>query len=499
MELVKRGRPMYRLSGKEIASKFFVLGYGLGYKQGGIGKEILQFIKEGVSGLIFFSRNISDPIQLYTQIKFFWDFAKRPLILAIDQEGGIPRPGFTEGVFPMGIGATRDPSYAKMVGERFGKEAEMVGINTILAPCVDVNTNPENPVIGLRSYSDDPLEVIKFSQSFIEGLRSYNRKVCIKHFPGHGPTREDSHLTLPTVDTKEITLRKIHLLPFKRLIQYGITDMIMTAHVLYPEIDNRPATLSYKFLTKILREELGYKGIVITDCLEMNAMKEGWGIERATVESFKAGADLILISHTPSLQRRAISALEKAIHHGEISTEKIKESLNRIERFLSTLPPLPSNPPIFLPDEKLERDLSKKIVGVKRREKVSITSPNVHLLFSEGVDKKTRFLIEENLGKLYKKIDTYPLYQYKPHKGDEPIFLITFYKTKREGEKKRGVVRDIWEKNKNMIHISLGVPYDVELYDFVPVSIYTYGKGRYQIERVIQIIENIKNERGETH
>lgn len=230
-----------------------------------------------------------------------------PMLIATDQEGGIVYRLGSGTALPgnMALAATGDAANASLAGEIIGRELSSVGINTTLAPVLDVNNNANNPVIGTRSFSDDADTVVSFGTEYIKGLKEYDTIGCAKHFPGHGDTNTDSHYGLPTVDKSKDELYANELKSFKAAIDQGI-DMIMTAHILYPQVDNstvvsektgkaesRPATMSHVILTDILRGEMGFEGVVVTDAMDMNGISDYFTGEQAALEAIKAGADII--------------------------------------------------------------------------------------------------------------------------------------------------------------------------------------------------------------
>jgi len=291
-----------------------------------------------LGGIIYFRRNVGKS----EQIKQLCDSLQQlsanhnniPLSIAVDQEGGmVARIDQDVTLMPgqMTIGATGNAEYAYEAGRISGMELAQMGITVNFAPVLDVNNNAQNPVIGIRSFGESAELVAQLGKSMINGYQEIGISACAKHFPGHGDTTADSHYELPSVAHDLERIHAIELVPFKAAIEAEV-DMIMTAHVQFPAIepDGKPATLSYRVLTELLREELGFRGLIVTDCLEMNAISHGIGVGRGAVESFKAGADLILVSHRLERQLAAFQAIEAAIETGEISEARLDESVERI-------------------------------------------------------------------------------------------------------------------------------------------------------------------------
>lgn len=284
-----------------------------------------QLIKDyHLGGVILFGKNIVDQEQL---IRFTDDLQKAsgeiPLLIAIDQEGGnVSRiPGGTNMPGNMALGATGSKELAYQVGYTIGRELKELGINLNFAPVMDVNINPANQVIGIRSFGDDPRLVAELGVQYARGLQEAGVGAVAKHFPGHGDTDVDSHLGLPSILHDLDRLEAVELKPFREAIAAGV-DMIMTAHVIFPVIDETglPATLSYPVLTGLLRQEMGFEGVIVTDAFTMKAIADHFGESEAVVTAIKAGADLILMPRDVGLAHRSIL---EAVASGELSEEQI--------------------------------------------------------------------------------------------------------------------------------------------------------------------------------
>jgi len=254
-----------------------------------------------------------------------------PALISTDQEGGIVARVLEPATqFPgnMALGAARDPQLARRAAEITGRELKAIGINQDLAPVADVNVNPQNPVIGVRSFSSDPGLVSDLTVAQVAGYEGQNVAATAKHFPGHGDTNVDSHTGLPVISHTRSELDQIDLPPFRAAIAQGI-DAIMTAHIVVPALDpsGRPATLSKPILTDLLRKEMGYQGVVITDALDMKGVRQMFGDARVAVEAVKAGVDILLMS--PELEI-AYNAVLDAVRSGEIGEGRINRSVERI-------------------------------------------------------------------------------------------------------------------------------------------------------------------------
>jgi beta-N-acetylhexosaminidase len=287
-----------------------------------------------VGGVIYFTRNVSSPEQTRALSESLQETSETPLFISIDQEGGLVNrlPFFPAVPSPMAVGATGDTEYARSVAEMTATQLRAVGVNLNLAPILDINTNPDNPVIGTRSFGETPETVAAFGTTYLETLQSAGILSCGKHFPGHGDAATDSHMDMPRIDAAGERLREVELVPFVEAIDAGI-GAIMSAHVVFPavaESDDRPATLSKSVLTGLLREDLGFDGIVLTDDMEMNAIAEDVGVERGAIETIKAGADGVYVCHSFDHQRRAIDAVIDAVESGELPESRIDESVERV-------------------------------------------------------------------------------------------------------------------------------------------------------------------------
>lgn len=286
-------------------------------------------------GLILFSENISATEQVVNLIEESQIRSSTPLFIAVDEEGGlvarlgkeknIPTTHLPEAWY---IGQTGDTQLAYFSGKILGRELASLGFNMNMAPVADVNTNPQNPVIGKRTYSGDAFEAAAMVTEAVRGLQEHNISAVIKHFPGHGDTSGDTHLGSVISPHNMERLEQIEFIPFIAGIDARV-DAIMTAHVILPKIsgDYTPATMSYDIITGLIRNKLQYDGLVITDAMDMGAIINNWSSEEAAILAIKAGVDIILIPHS---KKRAFDAVLQAVLTGEISEERINESVRRI-------------------------------------------------------------------------------------------------------------------------------------------------------------------------
>lgn len=288
--------------------------------------------KYHVGGLIYFPRNITSPSRTAAQSNALQKAAEIPLLLGVDEEQGIVSrtPFVTRFPGNMALGATGNPADARAAAQVTGAELRAVGINLDYAPDADVNVNPRNPVIGLRSFGADPALASKLVTGAIGGYQAAGVAATAKHFPGHGDTATDSHTGLPVIKHSRAEWERLDAPPFKAAIAANV-DMIMTAHIVVPKLDRSgdPSTLSKTVLTGLLRGTLGYRGVITTDSLEMAGVRQKYGDAAVPVRAILAGADQLLMP--PSLPR-AYRAVVKAVRSGKIPEKRLDESVTRILR-----------------------------------------------------------------------------------------------------------------------------------------------------------------------
>jgi beta-N-acetylhexosaminidase len=310
-----------------------------GFKGTKASEDALRLIdKYNVGGLVVFTHNIEDQSQLSSMTRQLQNYSvaknKVPVFIAIDQEGGkvmrIKNFGTT---LPgnMNIGATRSSELSFLAGKLTAVDLEMLGINVNFAPVIDVNTSKDNEVIGVRSFGSDPDMVAKLGSSYIRGIQSRRVSATAKHFPGHGDTSGDSHFEMPSLNKSYDQILATDLKPFRSAIRSGV-DSIMTAHISVPSLDpsGKPATLSKKIINGLLREQMKYQGLVVTDDMEMQAITKDGGISKAAINAVLAGCDIITVVWTDRAKDEAYTSLLKAVKTGLISEERIDQSVKRI-------------------------------------------------------------------------------------------------------------------------------------------------------------------------
>jgi beta-N-acetylhexosaminidase len=306
----------------------------VGFHGKALGPELERLLARGVGGVILFSRNVGSPREVLELTRALKARAGRPLVVSVDQEGGKVarlREGFTPLPPFRALGETRDPALAREYGRVIGVELAAVGIDLDFAPVLDVDTNPENPVIGARSLGADPKLVAELGVAFAAGLLDAGVAACGKHFPGHGDTRTDSHRELPRLTHGLSRLESVELVPFAAAAAAQI-PAIMTAHVVFEALDSKlPATMSPAVLRALLRERLGYPGVVFSDDLEMQAIADHFAIEDVMVQGLTAGVDSFLACHTAELAHRAIDSVVAAVTRGALSPDRVHAAAGRIQ------------------------------------------------------------------------------------------------------------------------------------------------------------------------
>ena len=274
--------------------------------------------------------SIGSPLDVAAKLNRLQQRSPLPLLVASDFEGGTSLRLNGGTLFPpnMGVGATGSDSAAYDIGRITALEGRAVGVHLAFAPVADVNNNPANPIINTRSFGEDPIEVGRMVAAEVRGLQDHGMLATAKHFPGHGDTGTDSHLALPVIGSTWARLNSVELVPFRAAIAAGV-DVVMSAHIALPGIDSgemRPGTVAPNILTGILRDSLGFRGMIVTDALNMAGVADRYGAE-AGVRAFLAGADLLL---QPADPRAAIDAMVRAVDRGEITPERLDRSVRRV-------------------------------------------------------------------------------------------------------------------------------------------------------------------------
>jgi beta-N-acetylhexosaminidase len=297
-------------------------------------KEMIE--KHRVTGFILYKNNITSAAQTLNMLNQLKETNRKnafPLWLSVDQEGGkvdrMPEP-LIKLPAAQDVGRTNKTSYSFAIGQALGEEVRALGFNMDYAPVLDVNSNPNNPVIGNRSFGSEPKTVIQHGIQVMKGLQSTKVVPVVKHFPGHGDTSVDSHLALPVVPKSLEELRAFELLPFAEAIKQQ-AEVVMVGHLLLPQIDDQnPASLSDKVINGLLRQDMKFGGVVITDDMTMGGITEHNDVGEAAVRAILAGTDIVLVGHEYAKQISVIQALKKAVTDGVLTVKRLDESVTRI-------------------------------------------------------------------------------------------------------------------------------------------------------------------------
>jgi beta-N-acetylhexosaminidase len=299
-----------------------------------------DFLKaNGIRAVCLFRGNMTDSEQLAKLTADLRAVMGPEALIAIDQEGGavvrstwVPAPPAA-----MGLGAADDTDLAYRTGAAVARAVKALGFNWNFAPVLDLNNNPHNPVIAERSFGAEPKRAAELAMSWMAGSHAEGVACCVKHFPGHGDTNVDSHRDLPTVDKPVEELNRLELAPFR--IASGAAPAMMTAHIVYPTLDpENPATMSRRILNDLLREEWEYKGIIITDGMDMHAIAGRYGVGNAAVRALTAGADMVMALGTTETQNETLDAIAAAIASGALSQAEIDTRLARLSSLAKAYP-----------------------------------------------------------------------------------------------------------------------------------------------------------------
>jgi beta-N-acetylhexosaminidase len=484
-----------------------------------------QVTENKIGGVIFFGAPMYETVHLANRMQ---ENAEIPLLMALDAETGIGMRFTDAANFPwnMAVAATGNPEYAYKMGVITGREAKAMGIMQVYAPVLDVNNNADNPVINVRSYSEDPETVARFGSAFIEGVQSQGVIATAKHFPGHGDTDVDSHRGLPIINVSRERLDKLELVPFKKAIESGVGS-IMVAHIGLPQIDpteikpipnairvdtdeevitenaTLPATLSPKIQTEILRKQLGFKGLIVTDAMSMSGLTLYVSQEEAGVQAFLAGADLL---EKPADTDAMIRGLREAVKSGRISETRLDESVRKILAwkhelglFKQKITPIDQIDKIVAGKEThaLAEEIANKAVTLVRNDENLIPldkSKRVFVLgISNGFDGDmtsvalTKFLRENGVkfGATILQDNSSPeqIAKAREMANKADVVIAAMYGRVRSGAKNSvglpdagvAILRDLLAKDKKVIGVSFGNPYILQSFPGLKTYIVAYG------------------------
>jgi len=461
-----------------------------------------------LGGVTLFQKNVEHPAQVAALCRDLQQAAAAaglpPLLVAIDQEGGsverlpLGMPG------AMALGATRSAALAEQAGALTGRALSAAGVNVNFAPVLDVNTNPANPVIGTRSFGDDPALVGALGRAYVRGLQRHGLMATAKHFPGHGDTEVDSHLDLPVVPHALERLGAVEFAPFREVS--GEVAAIMTAHVAVATMGMTPATLSPALLEGILRREWGFGGIIFTDSLAMAAIADHVGAGRAAVLALLAGADVLLALGGESILGEVFTAVRRAVADGIVSVERLEQSVRRIERVRAAMaPPVGSDPsPRGATGSELQqfaREVASTAVTLVRNETgaVPLRGGRIHIITVRPRDATGPTLgsalrgwrpdvaeiVVDPAGR--EQVEVSP---------DEPTVLVTHSRGRPDPLQSEFVRRVHRDAGNRLIVVATGTPYDLAAFPEVPSYVATYGREPVMLEAAARLLAGESAPRG---
>ena len=472
------------------------------------GEEAKKLIEElHVGGIIYYnwSNTLESPQQVADLSASLQKLAKIPLLIATDQEGGrvarLTQGGFTQFPGNMALAAAGSAALCKEAARAMGEEMLASGINMDLAPVIDVNCEPKNPVIGVRSFGDDAHKVAAFAQSMLEGFLEAGVIPVLKHFPGYGDVKFDPHYGLPSVEKSRGELERVELAPFRMLCSGA--EAVMTGHVRVPALDPRAcATLSYPIITGLLRKEIGFKGVVMTDSMVMQGVVDdaGGDVDAACLKAFEAGCDIILLGGK-DLQKqetelafidvsRIIRLFQKKVREGAISMERLDASVARILALKNKI----QKPSIaFAPHQEVSRRIAEASITALRRGVLDLGGRSVCLISpkicSAATKYKACFYDEEGMSteertKILKRA-----------KAKDAVILLTYNAWKNPDQ--QALIREIAALNKLCAVIALRDPYDVNVVpDSIPVFA-TYSTIPASLEAALDILHGRSTAHGQ--
>ncbi|MCS6834802.1 MAG: beta-N-acetylhexosaminidase [Anaerolineae bacterium] len=476
---------------------------------------LLEWLAEGrVGGVILFARNVESPSQLAALTSGLRVVAPRPILIGIDQEGGTVarlRGSFTESPSAMALSNSNDEAQAERCYGVLGTEMRALGINWDYAPVVDISYNRENPTVGVRSFGTQGSRVSRYAAAAVRGLQKQGVAACAKHFPGLGNTAIDTHVALPTIDTPLDHLLAHDLLPYRTLMAEGVAS-IMTTHTIYAALDEQyPATLSPHVIQRLIRQELGYDGLVTSDCMEMKAIADHYEPGAYAVLGALAGLDVILVSHTRAAQEEAYRGLLAAVEDGRVPLARIREANRRIEALLAryAIAEQPNLQAIATPEHQ-QIVLEAARLGLRAEQHKPLKQP---IVWGEGVAVvefasvlETEVLESGGATGLYSAMQQLSLsarYVALKSSEDDPQAWETAQRLAREADLLIVVTRNahllpvqqarataLAEAARDLIFIHARNPYDAEVLPTPHATIATYGDAapqlRAALERLIQ-------------
>lgn len=513
-------RWLKKLTLEEKAGQLFMIGFS--GKE--LSSEIRDFInRNNIGFVVLFSRNLESGEQLAEMVNQIHSLGKIPPMIFIDQEGGVVcQLGELAATFtsPMGLAATKKPEFAELAGMGIAEDLDLLGIDGVLAPVLDVNYEADNPIIGIRSFSDEVNTVIEFGKGFIRGIHSVKLASVAKHFPGHGGTRIDSHLELPVIDADEITLWERDMRPFREMV--GEVDFIMTAHVLYPSLDgNLPATFSQTITGEILRKKLSFEGVLFSDCLEMAAIQKNFSPEQIVESYANSSLDVMTISQSFELQKELFHFLLEKIKKGQISIDRINVSLRRILRakekygLFDRKKRNPEKVSIFLRRSfEKEKEVCRKSIVLLKNSEGGVPLDSQKKLGVIEWDKvpstvpvsnaRKKSFLKENLRKYFPaaelkviSLEERAIEEVRNFISSKETLLLATYSRNPEAEKIQALhVREILKIKPDAIVVAMGNPYDIRHFPHVKTYLASFGFRNCQLEALMEVLSGIVKPQG---
>jgi beta-N-acetylhexosaminidase len=479
--------------------------------------EVEDFIeKNNIGFVILFSRNIETPGQTAELTNSIHSLAKVMPWLWLDQEGGTVvqfKELAATAVSPMGLAASGEPQNARWAARIIGREMNACGIDGVLAPVLDVNVEPANPIIGIRAFADEPAAVIDFASAFFAGLNEGGVAACGKHFPGHGSTREDSHLAVPEVNMSAEYFFHYCYQPFGALAQLKI-DALMTGHVRFPQMTDSVATFSAELVEGLLREKSGFEGVVFSDCLEMRAIKDHHSAGEIAQKAIAAGIDVLSLSHSLDFQKEILDRLVHLAVRGIIPEKRIDQSFDRILKLKRTFQPLTQRKKrspqkaqeMARSHIRAEQEIADAAVTLLRNRLhlLPIRETGKVLVLEWQKVKATMLLPEaeesaylaETARQYFGRVDVEVLKldgripaALKKRLPDYSHIICGLYSRAPEIERiqAKGLTQ-ILRVRRDVIAVALGNPYDIRHFPSIGTYIVTYGFRKVQIEALFRVL-----------
>lgn len=516
----------YRLSLKEKIGQLFMFGF-----QGSkITEDVKYLVETGNIGfIILFSRNIVTISQVKELTKEIHLLGKIPPFIYTDQEGGTVvqfKELAATVVSPMGLAATGTPRSARKAGRIIGTEMKTLGIDGVLAPSLDVNYEENNPIIGIRSFSDDPETVTRYALEFAAGLNEKGVACCGKHYPGHGGTTADSHLEIPEVAVSPEYFFHYCYQPFCAAARAGI-DAIMTGHLLFPALSPHIATFCPYFVRQLLREQAGYNGVVMSDCLEMKAVREHFSPAEMVKNAMDAGLDLMIAGHSPDFQAELLEALYFQVKKGVIPEKRIDESLGRILKLKEKYPSLPQSSPSHCKTKEAvrihraaeEKIADRSITVLRNRKGIIPIKPAARTLIIEWGKVQATMppssatnvsYLARTAGQFLEHVDIEVLDMLPPPndgqgnpvvhipealrnrlKEYDQIIAALYSRSPNIEELQAGPLNELLGLRGDVIVAALGNPYDILNFPLVDTYVVTYGFREVQVEALFRILTGV--------